>query len=353
VTQTSLGLAMACAVTVVAAGTLSAARQETETMRAVVVVDGKPVVQSLAVPSPGPGEVLIKVHAAAVNPMDWKSAARAAGGGGVNDAPVVEGTASPKNASTARPSGAVPGFDAAGVIDRIGDGVTDWKGGDEVIAFSEARGAYAEFVVVPARTIVRKPKALTFQQASGIPTVAFAAYNALFDVADIKRGQRVLVHGGAGGVGSAAVQLAKSRGAFVLATASARNHEFLKAIGADQAIDYTSAPFESLVSALDVVLNTVDSETATRSIVAIKRGGTLVSIAGQPAADACERAGVRCLSRKPGTPVAEVMAHAAQLAEDGKYIVHVDATLPLARTAEAWAKSQTGRTRGKIILTMN
>lgn len=342
-TQTSLGLAMACAVTVVAAGTLVGARQgpeaRTGTMRAVVVADGKPVVQAVAVPSPGPKEVRIKVRAAAVNPVDWKTAASDEAG-------------SPSSQPAARNPGNVPGFDASGVIDRIGDGVTDWKVGDEVIAFSEARGAYAEFVVVPTTTIVRKPKALTFEQASAIPTVAFAAYNALFDVADLKRGQRVLVHGGAGGVGSAAVQLAKSHGAFVLATASQRNHEFLKAIGVDQVIDYTVAPFESLVSALDVVLNTVDAETATRSIVAIKRGGTLVSIAGQVAPHACERAGIRCLGRSRGTPVAEVMAQTVQLAQDGKYIVHVDAVLPLARTAEAWAKSQTGRTRGKIVLSM-
>lgn len=363
-TQTSLGLAMACAVTVVAAGTLVSARQgpTAETMRAVVVADGKPVVQTVAVPSPGPNEVRVKVRAASVNPVDWKTASRLPSSRPADAPAPPDEAASPASQLSgqlpgqlagqlqARNAGNVPGFDASGVIDRIGDEVTDWKVGDEVIAFSEARGAYAEFVVVPTTTIVRKPKVLTFEQASGIPTVAFAAYNALFDVAGVKRGQRVLVHGGAGGVGSAAVQLAKSRGAFVLATASERNHEFLKGIGVDQAIDYTVAPFESLVSALDVVLNTVDAETATRSIVAIKRGGTLVSIAGQAAPDACERAGIRCLGRSRGTPVAEVMAQTTQLAEDGKYIVHVDAVLPLARTAEAWAKSQTGRTRGKIVL---
>lgn len=355
-TQTSVGLVMACAISVVAAGALVAARQGPETkvttMRAVVVADGRPVVQSVAVPVPGPNEVRVKVRAAAVNPIDWKVAARPPAGRPERDPAAPGEAALPSSQAPARPLGDVPGFDAAGVIDRIGDGVTAWKVGDEVIAFSDARGAYAEFLVVPTTTIVRKPGALSFEQASGIPTVAFAAYNTLFDVADIKRGQRVLVHGGAGGVGSAAVQLAKSRGAFVLATASQRNHEFLKTIGVDQAIDYTVAPFESLVSALDVVLNTVDAETATRSIAAIKRGGTLVSIVGQAAPDACQRAGIRCLGQSRGTPVAEVMAQTAQLAQEGRYIVHVDAVLPLSRTAEAWAKSQAGHTRGKIVLTM-
>ena len=167
---------------------------------------------------PGAGDVRVRVRAAAVNPVDWKSAAR---------------SSEPPRATSARNPADVPVFDAAGVIERVGEGVTGWIVGDEVIVFSDDRGAYAELIVAPAATIVRKPQALTFEQASGIPTVAYAAYNAVIDIANVQHGQRVLVHGGAGGVGSAAVQLAKSRGAFVLATASLRNHEFLRSIGVD------------------------------------------------------------------------------------------------------------------------
>jgi NADPH:quinone reductase-like Zn-dependent oxidoreductase len=331
-----LGLVATCAASVIGAGALLTARQINDTMRAVVVVDGKPTVQQIAAPVPGPGDVRVRLRAAAVNPVDWKAAARPA----------------PPRASSSRNVADVPGFDGAGVIDRVGEGVTDWKVGDEVIVFSDDRGAYAELVVAPAQTVVRKPDALTFEKASGIPTVAYAAYNAVVDIADVQRGQRVLIHGGAGGVGSAAVQLAKSRGAFVLATASERNHEFLRSIGVDRPIDYNTAPFESLVSGLDVVVNTVDADTAARSIVAIKRGGILVSIAGPAPMAACEKAGIRCSGRAKGTPVAEVITQVVQLAEEGKYDVNIDATYPLEQVTEAWAKSQTAHTRGKIVLTM-
>lgn len=354
------GMLAASAAALVAAGTMVSAWQEStaDAMRAVVVTDGTPTVQRVPAPVPSTGDVRVRVRAAAVNPVDWKSAApssdaRPSGGNGSAE-PASSGAqreASARPASVRNPAN-VPGFDAAGVIERVGEGVTGWKVGDEVIVFSDDRGAYAELIVAPAATTVRKPPALTFEQASGIPTVAYAAYNAVIDIADVKRGQRVLVHGGAGGVGSAAVQLAKSRGAFVLATASQRNHEFLRSIGVDRPIDYTAAPFESLVSALDVVVNTVDAETAARSIVAIKRGGLLVSIAGQPPPEACERAGIRCTGRAKGTPVGEVVQRVAELAQDGKYVVNIDGAFPLEGVSEAWARSQTGRTRGKIVLTV-
>jgi NADPH:quinone reductase-like Zn-dependent oxidoreductase len=336
--RTRQRLATTCAVSLFAASALLSARQSAETMKAIVVVDGKPTVQEVAAPVPGPGDVRVRLHSAAVNPVDWKAAARSVG--------QPAGPASSRNAAN------VPGFDGSGVIDRVGERVTSWKVGDEVIVFSADRGAYAELMVAPAETVVRKPKALSFEKAAGIPTVAYAAYNAVVDIAKVQRGQRVLVHGGAGGVGSAAVQLAKWRGAFVLATASERNHEFLRSIGVDRPIDYNAAPFESLVSGLDVVVNTVDAETATRSIVAIKPGGLLVSVAGQAPPEACEKAGIRCSGRAEGTPVAEVITQVVQLAEDGKYDVNIDATFPLAQVNEAWAKSQTGRTRGKIVLTL-
>ena len=328
------------------------AKQSSTTMRAVVLDGSKPVVQQIAVPEPAQGDVRVKVRAAAVNPVDWKMASRPAGGPPPGAPPLPGGAPGgppPRPAST-RNAAMVPGFDAAGVIDRVGEGVTDWKVGDEVIVFSDDRGAYAQFVVVPANTIVRKPEKLSFEEAAGIPTVAYAAYDALIDTANVERGQRVLIHGGAGGVGSAAVQLAKSRGAFVLATASARNHEFLRSMGVDQAIDYTAVPFESVVSSLDVVLNTVDADTAARSIKGIKKGGILVSIAGEVPEGACAQAGIRCSGRTRSTPVDEVMRQVAQLAEEGRYKVHVDGVYALERVREAWAKSQTGRTRGKIIL---
>lgn len=339
-----------CAASALGASVLVTAREVPETMRAVVVVDGKPIVQRIAPPVPGPGDVRIRLRTAAVNPVDWQTATRPAGARPAAVAAAAPGASLPP--ASARNVANVPGYDGAGVVERVGAGVSEWKVGDEVIVFSEDRGAYAELMVAPAQTVVRKPRDLTYDKAAGIPTVAYAAYNAVVDIADVKRGQRVLVHGGAGGVGSAAVQLAKARGAFVLATASERNHEFLRSIGVDRPIDYNTAPFESLVSGLDVVVNTVDADTAARSIVAIKRGGILVSIAGQVPMDACKRAGIRCSGRARGTPVADVIKHVVELAEERRYEVNIDATFPLEQVAQAWAKSQTGRTRGKIVLTV-
>jgi NADPH:quinone reductase-like Zn-dependent oxidoreductase len=295
------------------------------TMRAVVVVDGAPVVRQVPVPDPGPGDVRVRVHAAGVNPVDWKRARRS-------------------SAST------IPGFDASGTIDTVGAGVTGWSRGDAVIVFAGSGGAYAEYVVVPARDVVAKPEALTFEEAAGIPTVALTAYDTVYDQADIQQGQRILIHGGAGGVGSAAVQLAKVRGAYVLATASARNHAFLRSIGVDEPIDYRTTPFETVVDPVDVVLNAVDEDTARRSVALVAPGGLLLSVAGGVPVAACAAANVRCAARQSSTPAGVVLRAVAHLASEGRYRVHVDEVFPLARTADAWTLNETGRTRGKIVV---
>ncbi len=325
-------------------------------MRAVVIDGTTPEVRRVPIPEPVAGEVRVRVRAAAVNPVDWRSLTMGRSGGpppGRGGPPDRGG--GPRGGGPARPGGAanplgIPGFDAAGVIDRLGPGVTGWRVGDEVIAFLDARGAYAEYAVAPVDAVVAKPAGISFDEAAGIPTVAFAAYSAVVDIADVQRGQRVLVHGGAGGVGSAAVQLAKSRGAHVLATASARNHAFLRSIGVDEPIDYTAVRFETVAKDLDAVINTVDAETAARSVSTLKRGGILVSIAGQVPTEACAAAGIRCSMRTMGTPIGEVLRQVVVLVEQGRYDVNVDATFPLEQTAEAWAQSQAGRTRGKIIM---
>ncbi len=294
------------------------------TMRAVVVDGGAPVVRQLPVPEPGPGQVRVRVHAVGVNPVDWKRA--------------------PPTPLTP------PGIDAAGVVDRVGSGVTAWRAGDAVIVFADDWGAYADYVVVPADALARKPARMSFAEAAGIPTVAFTAWNVLVDQATVGPGMRVLIHGGAGGVGSAAVQIAKALGAYVLATASTRNQAFLREIGVDEPIDYTAKPFEQQVRDLDVVVNTVDAETAARSVSTLKRGGLLLSVAGPVPLEACAQAGIRCAARGRGTPIGEVLRQVAQLHEQGRYRVNIDGQFPLEQVADAWAKSRTGRTRGKIVL---
>ncbi len=300
------------------------------TMQAIVVVDGKPQVQTVSRPTPGAGQVLVNVRAAGVNPADWKRAQRA---------------------STVA---VTPGWDIAGVISAVGPGVSGWKAGDAVMGFFEATGGYAQYAVISTESIARKPAKLGFEEAAGIPLVAVTAWKALVDVAALQPGQRVLIHGAAGGVGSAAVQIAAARGAYVIATASNRNHAFLRSIGARETIDYNEVKFEERVANVDVALNTVDEQTALRSLRVLKADGILVTVAGAVPTEPCAAAHLRCASvdRKTGTPIGQLLAEVGKLADAGHFSVNVDARFPLDRVSEAWDLSRTGHTRGKIILTL-
>ena len=309
---------------------LAAHGQLPASMQAVVVIGGKPLLQTVDRPAPGAGEVLVKVRAAGVNPADWKRAQRA------STTPVV------------------PGWDIAGVISAVGPGVSGWKAGDPVMGFFEGTGGYAQYAAIAVDSIASKPRKLGFDAAAGVPLAAVTAWKALVDAAGLQRGQRVLIHGAAGGVGSAAVQIAAVRGAYVIATASERNHAFLRSIGANETIDYNAVRFEEHVSNADVVLNTIDEQTAIRSLPVLKPGGIMVTVAGAVPAEACAAAQMRCVaaSRRTGTPIGQILAEVARLADQGRFTVHVDATFPLARASDAWDMSRTGHTRGKIILTI-
>ncbi|HEY6123819.1 MAG TPA: NADP-dependent oxidoreductase [Steroidobacteraceae bacterium] len=304
-----------------------AAHAAPEKMQAVEVGQGGALsVQTRPVPRPGTGEVLIKVRAAGVNPVDWKSAQRRLG--------------------------MVPGADVSGTIDMLGEGVTGWKVGDQVLGVARQSGGYAEYAVIPVTTLARKPKSMTFEQAAGVPIAAETAYRALHETGKIARGQTVLIHGAAGGVGSAAVQIAKAAGARVIGTASPNNHEFLRSIGADQVIDYKTQRFEDVVKNVDLVLNTVDADTNARSVSVVREGGILVSVVGAPNPAACAAAKIRCgrPDRETGAPPADMMAKVVELADAGKFKVHVDGTYTLADAAKAWVKSREGHTRGKLII---
>jgi NADPH:quinone reductase-like Zn-dependent oxidoreductase len=287
-------------------------------------------VQTVARPAPGAGEVLVRVQAAGVNPADWKRAQRPSA------TPVT------------------PGWDIAGVISAVGPGVKDWKVGDPVMGFFEGTGGYGQYAVISTDSIARKPARLSFDEAAGIPLAAVTAWKALIDVAGLKQGQRVLIHGAAGGVGSAAVQIAVARGAYVIATASERNHEFLRSLGASETLDYNTVKFEDRVSNADIVLNTVDVETAERSLRVLKPDGIMVTVAGAVPAEACTAAHLRCESpsRKTGMPIGQILAEVGKLADSGRYTVNVDARFPLAQFNDAWELSKAGHTRGKIILTL-
>src|SRR3984885_11366353 len=200
-----------------------------DTMRAMVVIDGKLHAETVPVPQPQSGQVRIRVRAASVNPVDWKLAERAAPG-----------------------SRSIPGRDLAGVIDAVGPDAGPWHTGQSVIAIATG-GAYAEYTLASIHAVALKPEHMSFEEAAGIPVVGETAWRAMVKVGNVQPGQRVLIDGGAGGVGSSDVQIAKARGAYVIATASPSHYEFLRSLGADEVVDYHSVRFEEKLKDIDVV----------------------------------------------------------------------------------------------------
>ena len=284
-------------------------------------------------PEPAAEELLIKVHAAGINPVDWKVREGHLAGFLKHRLPLI------------------PGWDVAGEVVAVGSGVTGWSLGDAMYSRPDlARdGAYAEFMVLRASEAAPKPRSLDFIHAAAVPLAALTAWQALFDAAGLSAGQRVLIHAGAGGVGAFAVQLAHHKGAHVIATGSQRNAAFIRDLGADTVIDYQATRFEEAVRDLDVVFDTVGGEVQDRSWATLRRGGCLVSIVRGPAQEAAAQHGVRA-------QYVFVQPNAAQLREIGALIdagtisVTVEAVLPLSEAAAAQQRSAAGHTRGKLVL---
>jgi len=295
-----------------------------DSMQAVVLNDGKLTVQTLPIPEPQSGQVRIRVRAASVNPVDWKLAERAAPG-----------------------AHSIPGRDLAGIIDAVGPDAGHWHAGDEVIAVA-AGGSYTEYALASVKAVAPKPARLSFAEAAGTPVVGETAWRAMVVVANVQPGQRVLIEGGAGGVGSSAVQIAKARGAYVIATASPTHDALLRSLGADQVIDYHDAHAEDGLHNLDVVLNTVDADTGSRAMSRLRPGGILVSVVGVPPAAPCAAAQIRCAIT--GSVTGEYLSALSALAAQGKFHVHIERRLPLAQAAAAWSLNRAGHTAGKIIL---
>jgi NADPH:quinone reductase-like Zn-dependent oxidoreductase len=284
-------------------------------------------------PEPGPGEVLVRIHAAGVNPVDWKVRA-----GYVKDwlkykLPMI------------------PGWDFSGVVESMGPGVDGWRASAEVYARPDLSrdGAYAEFIAVRESEIAAKPKSLDHVHAAAIPLAGLTAWQALFDAGGLAPGQKVLIHAAAGGVGHFAVQLAKWKGAFVAGTASARNHDFLRQLGVDQPIDYTTVRFEDVARDFDVVLDALAGETRTRSWGVLKKGGILVTILGQPSQEDAKAHGVRAAGIFV-QPNPKQLAEIAALVDSGKLKPHLEAVFPLAEAAKAHQLGETNAVRGKIVL---
>jgi NADPH:quinone reductase-like Zn-dependent oxidoreductase len=281
-------------------------------------------------PEPGEGEVLVRVQSAGVNPIDWKYRA-----GYLQEFIPLE-----------LPH--VPGFDLSGTVAEVGAGVPDFSTGDEV--FGRGSGTYAEYAVAPATTIASKPAAVSFDQAATLAVGGVTAWASLFEAAKLEPGQRLLVHGGAGGVGSFAVQLGHWRGAPVIATASAANLDLVRRLGADEVIDYNAARFEDELQDLDVVLDTVGGEITDRSWGVLRPGGMLVVIAGTPDTDTASARGVRTSGTQAPEVTRPILAKLAGLVESGDLDPQVGATFALADAASAQATSETGHGHGRIVL---
>jgi len=303
---------------------VASAASATGNMRAVVFIDGDFQLQSVPKPEPQAGQVRIKVRAASVNPVDWKETSRA-----------VPGTR------------LIPGRDLSGVIDAVGDAAGPWKVGQAVIAIATG-GSYAQYALAAVNAVAAKPKRLSFDEAAGIPVAGETAWRALVTIANVQPGQRVLIHGGAGGVGSSAVQIAKARGAYVIATASASHDGLLRSLGADQVVDYHSVRFEDKLQDIDVVLNTVDADTGARSIAVLRPGGILVSVVGVAPDAQCQAAKIRCAVT--GHATGEMLGSLSGLADEEKFRVHIDQRFPLAEAGKALELNHQGHTGGKIIL---
>ena len=278
-------------------------------------------------------EVLIKVHSASVNPVDWK---------------VREGYLK-EMMNHELPL--VLGWDVSGVIETIGKKVTNFQIGDQVYSRPDIgrNGSYAEYIAVKSEEVSLKPKSLDHNHAAAIPLAALTAWQGLFDIAKLSKGQRVLIHAAAGGVGIFAVQLAKSVGAHVIGTASAAKHDFLRELGVDETIDYTKVKFEDEVKDVDVVFDTIGGETQERSWQVLKKGGHLVSITDTPSEEITKKYEVKgnFLFVQPNASQLEKIA---ALVAEGKVKAIIEKVYPLENASEAQKLSQTGRAKGKIIL---
>jgi len=306
------------------------------TMKAIVVHEyGGPEVlkyeENAPRPEPKDNQVLVRVIAAAVNPID---AAIHTG-----KYAKVFGTTLPL----------VPGYDIAGVVEKTGAKVTQFKPGDAVYAYPMWGGGCAEYDVVDEAETALKPKSTTFAEAAAVPLAALTAWQALIDVAKLSAGQTVLIHGGSGGVGSFAIQIAKARGAKVIATASTRNQDLLKQLGADMAVDYTKQKFEDVAKDVDVVLDSVGKDTLARSYGVVKKGGFIATLVSRLDQTELDKHGIHgaSISVKPnGAELTEI----AKLIDEKKVKPLVSEVLPLTDTAKAQEQAATHHTRGKIVL---
>ena len=283
-------------------------------------------------PRPAEGEVLVRVYATGVTPTEpswtfWETSS---------------------GAPRTRP---IPGHEFSGAVDEIGPDVADVAAGDEVYAFTDpARdGSLAEYAIALPSELAPKPQSIDHVQAAAVPLSALTAWQGLFDHGGLSAGQTVLIHAAAGGVGTFAVQFAHWKGARVIGTASARNHDFLRTLGADEVFDYTATRFEEVVHDVDVVFAAVGEDTLERSYQVLRPGGVLVSIVDEPSPEKAAAHGIRALFFTTETNREQLM-QIGDLIDSGNVRPVIDAVFPLPEARQAFERGMPGHTRGKMVL---
>jgi NADPH:quinone reductase-like Zn-dependent oxidoreductase len=282
-------------------------------------------------PVPAGGEILVRVHAAGINPVDSLTRLGAAPLPG--EPPYF------------------PGWDSSGTVEAIGPGVTRFRTGDEVFGMFPG-GAYAEYLSAPADAFAKKPAQITHIEAAGAPAATLTAWQALITIGRLQPGQKVLIHAAAGGVGHLAVQIAKEHGAFVYGTARAAKHDFLRSLGVDEPIDYTTDDFVAVARDVDIALDLIGGDYGPRTLATLRPGGLLVSaIVWNPGfgEDVPQLTGVRFVPLLV-SPNGDELTEIAALLADGRVKVHIDSVLPFAEAAKAAELLETKRISGKIVL---
>ena len=289
--------------------------------------------EELPVPKIEADELLIKIHAASVNPVDWM---------------VREGYMKDMHLHK------LPltlGQDFSGTVEKIGSSVKGFNVGDKVFGRPsiEKDGSYAEYIEVKASEVALMPKTINYDEAATLPVAGTTAWETLINRAKIKSGQRVLILGSSGGVGSLAVQIAKNKGCYVIGTTSNVNLDFVRSLGANEVIDYTSQDFSQRFNDIDVVLDTIGGENQNKAFKVLKRGGILVTTVGKPSQELADQYGVRCESVSVG-PNAHILNELRSLIEMGQIHPVVDKVFRLEDAKQAQNYSQSGKARGKIVL---
>ena len=286
------------------------------------------VLEEVSRPEPNADQVLIRLKATGVNPADWKYRS----GMFKQFMPLTFPW--------------TPGLEGSGIVEEVGSNVTTFKRGDEV--YGIVNSGYAEYALASANEVQPKSSELTFEQAASIPIGFLTAWGGLIDAANVQAGQRVLIHGAAGGIGAYAVQLAKWKGAYVIGTASAGNLDFARSLGADEMIDYNATRFELILKDLDIVLDTVGADLAERSLQVIRPGGIFVTVAGRLAEGAGQAQNIRAMSA--GRASADHLKEASELIKAKLLKPVVGKVFPLAEAHQAQELSETRHGRGRIIL---